>query len=248
MATATTTEISKTAALELLEAAGLTGLGKLALTRLTKKLVAVPDAIDDDVELSDTAEETLTALLDAAEEGAEVKVISDAAAKKKAPKPEPKKAKEEGPTEEELAAAEEEAYDDGAEYTDADEPEEPKAKKDTRVPKKPNKDKPKPKKDTGPSLEGVRLVMTRPHCAGVVLAKHGLAKGITNEMVEEVDELFNADRPDGEKKQNITESRFVIRNAYHAIRGYLGDTDGAVVAGLTKAGSKKVAATAKGLA
>jgi hypothetical protein len=89
--------------------------------------------------------------------------------------------------------------------------------------KKPTTDKAKeqtkkaaPKK---PTVPGVRPVRTRPYLAGVIIAKYGLAAGVTGAMVAELDEAYG--------KPNPTESQFCLKNAWHAVRGYLDLAEGA---------------------
>ncbi|GAB4143021.1 MAG: hypothetical protein Tsb009_13850 [Planctomycetaceae bacterium] len=67
------------------------------------------------------------------------------------------------------------------------------------------------KKATTP---GVRAMKTRPYMAGVIIAKHGLAAGVTKEMVEELDKEYGHANP--------AESLFCLHNAWHAARGYSG--------------------------
>lgn len=66
-------------------------------------------------------------------------------------------------------------------------------------------------------LTGVRLADTRPYLAGRIIARHGMEQGVTDEMVAELDEAY--------PRPNPRESKFTLRNAYHAIRGY-GDQTG----------------------
>lgn len=53
---------------------------------------------------------------------------------------------------------------------------------------------------------------TRPYAAGLVVKKFGIADGVTDEMVEAVDQLYG--------KVNPRESRFALRYAVQAIRAY----------------------------
>ena len=89
-------------------------------------------------------------------------------------------------------------------------PEEPK----TQTVEKP---KPAPKK---PTVPGVRAMRTRPYLAGTIVAKYGLAAGVTDAMVAELDQAYD--------KPNPIESRICLKNAHHAARGYLGVAEGAV--------------------
>ena len=71
-----------------------------------------------------------------------------------------------------------------------------------------------------PAVPGVRPMRTRPYLAGTIIAKHGLAAGVTDAMVAELDEAYG--------KPNATESQFCLKNAFHAARGYLGIAEDAV--------------------
>ncbi len=51
--------------------------------------------------------------------------------------------------------------------------------------------------------------------AGTIIAKHGLAAGVTEAMVAELDEAYG--------KANPTESQFCLKNAWHAARGFNGE-------------------------
>ncbi len=71
-----------------------------------------------------------------------------------------------------------------------------------------------------PSLPGVRETVTRPFVAGQIIKRHGgLAAGVTDAMVAELDKEYG--------KVNPTESMFCMRNAWHAIRGFMGTSVGA---------------------
>jgi hypothetical protein len=70
---------------------------------------------------------------------------------------------------------------------------------------------PKPPKE--PAMPGVRASRSRPYLAGIVIKKAGRDAGITDAMVAELDEAYG--------KPNPTESMFTLRNAWHAIRGYV---------------------------
>lgn len=76
---------------------------------------------------------------------------------------------------------------------------------------------PPPSKQTAP---GVRPMRTRPYLAGVIIARHGLASGVTPAMVAELDEAYG--------KPNPTESQFCLKNAWHACRAFAGVAEGAV--------------------
>lgn len=66
-----------------------------------------------------------------------------------------------------------------------------------------------------PSIPGVRAMRTRTYLAGTIVAKHGLAAGVTDAMVAELDVAYG--------KPNPTESRWCLKNAWHAARGFTGD-------------------------
>jgi hypothetical protein len=64
-----------------------------------------------------------------------------------------------------------------------------------------------------PGIPGVRESRSRPYLAGIVIKKAGREVGITKGMVDELDTAFG--------KVNPAESLFCLRNAWHAIRGYV---------------------------
>ena len=72
----------------------------------------------------------------------------------------------------------------------------------------------------GPAVAGVRPMRTRPYLAGVIIAKHGLAAGVTDAMVAELDAAYG--------KPNPRESQFCLKNAHHAARGYMGYAEDAI--------------------
>jgi hypothetical protein len=72
----------------------------------------------------------------------------------------------------------------------------------------------------GPKVPGVRPMRSRPYYAGAIIAKHGLAAGVTPEMVAELDELYG--------KVNPAESRFRLCEAWQSARGYLGLAEDAI--------------------
>ncbi len=71
-----------------------------------------------------------------------------------------------------------------------------------------------------PTVPGVRSIRTRPYLAGTIIAKHGLAIGVTDAMVAELDEAYG--------KPNPTESQFCLKNAWHTVRGYSGTAEDAL--------------------
>ena len=54
-------------------------------------------------------------------------------------------------------------------------------------------------------VPGVRPMRTRPYLAGLIIARHGIAAGVTNAMVAELDEAYG--------KANPTESTWCLKNA-----------------------------------
>ena len=88
-----------------------------------------------------------------------------------------------------------------------------KAKKE--APKKAKAKKETKPKKTGPQVPGIRKLGggSRVYLCGEIIAKSGLEKGITEEMKTYVDE--NCEKP------NKKETEFALRNAWHAIHGFL---------------------------
>lgn len=70
--------------------------------------------------------------------------------------------------------------------------------------------KPTPK----PKAPGVAAKVTRPYLAGQIIKKHGLAAGVTDAMVAELDAAYG--------RANPTESRYRLSEAWHVARGYSG--------------------------
>lgn len=79
------------------------------------------------------------------------------------------------------------------------------------------KPKPTPKK---PKAPGVLAKVTRPYLAGQIIARHGLAAGVTDAMVAELNEAYG--------KPNDVESTFCLKNAWHACRAYAGVAEDAI--------------------
>ena len=78
----------------------------------------------------------------------------------------------------------------------------------------------KPAQEAPSRVPGVRPGRTRPYLAGQIIAKHGLAAGVTDAMVAELDAAYG--------KANASESRFCLKNAHHSARGYLGFAEDAI--------------------
>jgi hypothetical protein len=70
-----------------------------------------------------------------------------------------------------------------------------------------------PAKAAEPTMPGVRKSRSRPYLAGIIIKKHTREAGITEEMVKELDTAYG--------KENPNESMFCLRNAWHAIRGFV---------------------------
>ena len=77
--------------------------------------------------------------------------------------------------------------------------------------------KPTPKK---PKAPGVHAKVTRPYLAGQIIREHGLAAGVTDAMVAELDEAYG--------KPNPIESRYRLKDAWHACRAYAGVAEDAI--------------------
>ena len=71
-----------------------------------------------------------------------------------------------------------------------------------------------------PNVPGVRPMRARPYLAGSIIAKHGLVAGVTDVMVAELDKAYG--------KPNHNESQFCLKNAFHAVRGYMGIAENAI--------------------
>lgn len=84
------------------------------------------------------------------------------------------------------------------------------------------------------NIPGVRPTRSRPFLAGVVIAKRGIEKGVTEEIVKEVDALY----VEGGNATNLRETRFSCRNAWAAIRGFQNGDDVNKGLEMTKAPTK----------
>ena len=102
----------------------------------------------------------------------------------------------------------------------------PTAKKTTpakaKAPDAEEKPKAEPKKPTPkkPKAPGVHAKVTRPYLAGQIIREHGLAAGVTDAMVAELDDAYG--------KPNPTESRYRLKDAWHACRAYQGVAEDAI--------------------
>ena len=93
-------------------------------------------------------------------------------------------------------------------------------KEQANAPEPPKPRTENPATDVLPPMKpvGVRPMRTRPYLAGVIIQQHGLAAGVTDAMVAELDEAYG--------KPNPTESQFCLKNAWHAARGFTGESNG----------------------
>lgn len=237
-----TLTLTRSNALELFEAMGRTTADKWNNKRMEVKLAKADEMIDDDLKLKGKPKATLTKVLDAIENEIEIVVVDDEGAtaqaapaaapakgKTKAEAPAPKakaKSKTPPPVEGEVDEEVEEVVDEQAEALEAlknrfDAGE--LTKKDYAAERKAIMDKAKgiepkvkaakaPKEPAEAKTPGVRETATRPYLAGKVIAKFGLANGITPEMVAELDNMY--------PKANEAESFGRLRNAWHVIRGF----------------------------
>ena len=75
---------------------------------------------------------------------------------------------------------------------------------------------PETKQEAATTLKtpGVRATKSRSFYAGQVIARHGLAAGVTDAMVAELDTAYGVPNP--------RESLFCLRNSWHTVRGFNG--------------------------
>jgi len=64
-----------------------------------------------------------------------------------------------------------------------------------------------------PKNVGKRSIRNRRYCAGIVLREHGLEEGITEEMIQEVDAMYG--------DSNMVASKSQLTDAWHAINGFV---------------------------
>jgi hypothetical protein len=159
-------EITRTAAIAIFAAIGISTAGKWNATRLGAKLAKLDDMIDEDGEAEDPAVQADIDRVLAAD------TITVTAAKAAAKEPKAKAAKE---PKAKAAAKEPKAKAAAKEAT---------AKADAKAAKEAAK---------AAKPAGIRETVTRAHCAGQVLAKYPAAAGIAPSMVEEVNELYGKD-------------------------------------------------------
>jgi hypothetical protein len=186
------------AARQLFAALGVSGTEKMNAAKLQTRLGKIQDIADEDTEVEDAKlQKLLTRVLKASTEGEDLTVEdveADTAEAEAAP---------EKPAAKKKAANQVTSTPGGAGVTKkkkakAEDEDEPKAK--PTAPKTPKA-----------VSKGVRDGRTRPYLAGIVLKLH-VGEGVTDDMVKELNAAYG--------DENETESRFALRNAYHAIRGF----------------------------
>jgi len=202
MATTTLT-IKRSTTIALLEALGFKTAGRMKPDQLAKKLAGLPELLKDDPEIEDEDADALaTEITMALDESDEVNFKIDNDMAPETPPPTKKKA--------------------GTKISGVDVPEKaatkPVKKKVAPAAKPAKKEKvAKPEQETTGTPDtakapGVRVAVTRPYMAGVIIGKHGLDAGITDAMVAELNAAYG--------KENDGESLFALRNAWHAARGF----------------------------
>lgn len=78
----------------------------------------------------------------------------------------------------------------------------------------PGQREPKKVKNKKKKFKGVRPTKTRYYLAGKVLKREGINKGITKEMMQEIDDEYG--------KPNDPQARIAMANAWHVLRGFFG--------------------------
>jgi outer membrane biosynthesis protein TonB len=212
-------KIKKTVLAAIFTALGFKTAGTWTVGKLQQNLPKIPDQVDEETKLEDAnLQKALDKLLQVLKSEADVEVIDDTAtdeAEEAAPAPAPKK--KAAPK-----AAPAEAEEEAAEEAPAAAPKKKAAPKaaSTTTPGGAGvvKKKATPTKKAAPAAPaadgraGVRDSRSRPYLAGIVIKEAGAAAGVTAEMVTRLDEAYG--------KPNPTESKFCLRNAWHAIRGF----------------------------
>lgn len=220
-------KIRQASAVALLKAVGYKTADKLDPDKLGEKLASFKK-FGETVEELDISDEKMSELagkvLQNIEAEGEFEVVptppaeevAEEAPKKKKPAP---AAEEEAPAKKPAAAAPAKKKPAPVEDEVDEEPAPKKKAAKAAAEEKPAKPA-KPPKEKVPSM-GVRDSLSRPFVAGAILKKHGLAEGITEEMIAEVDAEYG--------KANPRETKFTLRNAWHAIRAYQAkDPDAAI--------------------
>jgi outer membrane biosynthesis protein TonB len=204
-------EITRTAAIAIFAAIGISTAGKWNATRLGAKLAKLDDMIDEDGEAEDPAVQADIDRVLAAD------TITVTAAKAAAKEPKAKAAKE---PKAKAAAKEPKAKAAAKEPKAKAAAKEPKAAKEAAAKAKADAKEATAKADAKAAKEaakaakpaGIRETVTRAHCAGQVLAKYPAAAGIAPSMVEEVNELYG--------KDNDVESLSRLKNVWHGLAGF----------------------------
>lgn len=216
-----TVQVTRTAAIALFTELGITTANKWNAKRMGAKLQKIDEMVDDDTDIEDEEiDATLTTLLEAIEAEEDIEVVAGEKAPAKPAKEAPKGKKAAKPKE---AEEEDGDGDDGEEEETVPVQTAAQKKKAAAAAKKAKAAEEKKaaaaakkkaaEEKKAAAIPGVRETRTRPFLAGVVIANHGgLKAGVTEEMVQELDELYG--------KENPSESMFTLRNAWHAIRGF----------------------------
>lgn len=222
-------KIKKAEAVALFQALGVQNASKWTSERLGDKLLRIDNLVDEDTELNDDDEGLLAKVIQANKSHIVITVLDgkkpNALTAKRKKQASAKKTKGTVPKVKTKTAA-------GEPIPDEDDKPEPAAKPGKKSKKKkaaagtsrvgddPPRDEDdggEPAKKTATGTEnvpGVREAKTRPYIAGQVIAKMGLGEGVTPAMIAEVDELYGNENP--------RESKFSLRNAWHAIRAWEG--------------------------
>lgn len=247
--------VDKDKALAMFKALGFKTATKWAIKRLTDKLNKLGEVMDADavIEGDKDATETLTLVLEALADGKTITVgeqaedAKPADKAKKGGKAKKDKTKTGAQKKADKAKVEAQKKKAAADKKKADKANAAKAKADAEAAKKAKADakaeadkkkaddeaakqaraaerKAKAEKAAADKAEreakkvtGARVCNTRPYFCGQVIRKYGLAAGCTPEMVAEVDALYG--------KANPVETLFCLRNAWHAMRGFLNVND-----------------------
>ncbi len=186
-------------------ALGFAPAKKWDATRALDKVMKLNEMGEDDLTLDDAdLQATVTSILAALEKKQIIDIVDDT--EDDAPAVPAKPAKPVAKTKGATAEAAKETNAAGDELLPVTPP-----KKPAKPAKEAKAKEEKPPKD--PGIPGVRPTRTRPYLAGIIIKKATRAAGITDAMVAELDEAYG--------KKNPAESMFCLRNAWHAIRGYV---------------------------
>lgn len=190
-------KIPRSVAVALFVALNFKTADKWTIDKLGEKLKKIEEHVDEDTKLGDAEKKNLAKVTKALAANEEIEITDDTPAPAKvAPKPAKKEEAEE--TEEAEAPAK------TAKTTVAG----GKGVEKKKAAKPPKEEKPK-----GPSADGVRFSKSRPYLAGIVVKKLGIESGVTQKHVDELNKAYG--------KPNDHQSWFVMRNAWHSVRGYM---------------------------